>query len=265
MKKAKIVDNGLDINWDNASANYAKYRNGPPSSFYRLIEHFGIGLPGQKILDEGTGTGVLARQFARQGCEVTGTDPSAGQIEMAMQLAQQEELSVDFRVAPAEDQPFADQSFDIITASQCESYFDKKRWIPETRRLLRADGKIVIVFFSYLPLVDPVSKMSEALLRKHNPDWSGHSWSGEMTQNQSWAKEDFHQRAFIIYDEPIRFTREFWRGRWRARRGTGASLSPERIQAFDQEHDQLLKENFGDEFEVLHRVATRILQFKSAT
>ena len=36
----------------------------------------GIGLPGQHVVDLGSGTGALARGFAIRGCVVTGVDPA---------------------------------------------------------------------------------------------------------------------------------------------------------------------------------------------
>ena len=72
-----------------------------------MLKNFGIGLPGQKILDQGTGTGVFGRQLARQGCNVIGTDISEVQINYATQLAEEEELkNIEFLVSPAEVNPF---------------------------------------------------------------------------------------------------------------------------------------------------------------
>ena len=51
----------------------------------------------------------------------------------------------------------------------------------------------------------------------------------------------FRIRARICYDEAIWFTREEWRGRMRALRGIGASLSGEQVDAFDREHGALLR------------------------
>ena len=39
----------------------------------------------------------------------------------------------------------------------------------------------------------------------------------------------------------------------------GASLSGEQVQAFDKEHDEMLKSAFGDEFVIPHRIIARVL------
>ncbi len=75
-----------------------------------------------------------------------------------------------------------------------------------------------------------------------------------------WSANDFDVTAMFYYDEPIAFTRESWRGRFRACRGVGASLTPEEVQAFDAEHAKLLQDTVGEEFAVLHRIDAHIFQ-----
>jgi 2-polyprenyl-3-methyl-5-hydroxy-6-metoxy-1,4-benzoquinol methylase len=71
------------IDWGKTSLDYSAHRPGPPPSFYHRLAALGVGLPGQSILDLGTGTGVLARQFAQQGATVAGIDIAAEQIAAA--------------------------------------------------------------------------------------------------------------------------------------------------------------------------------------
>lgn len=263
MVQREEFDNGRDIDWGKTSEDYAKYRPGPPVSLYKMLQAHGIGLPGQKILDQGTGTGVFGRQLAKQGSDVVGTDISEGQIKMAREMAKRDNLgNINFLVSPAELNPFPDHSFDVVTASQCFVYFDKAKWIPEMKRILRPKGKFVKVTFLWLPFEDPISAASEKLVLKHNPDWTGHSEEGRIEQFEDWSKNDFRQTALLVYDEDILFTREVWRGRIRALRGIGASLSSEQVQRFDNEHDKMLKQKFGDQFIISHRVFARVLEVK---
>lgn len=263
--KREEFDNGRDIDWGKTSQDYAKYRPGPPLSLYKMLQAIGVGLTGQVVLDQGTGTGVFGRQLAKQGCRVVGTDISDNQIAFAKELAKNDKLeNIEFLMSSAEENPFPDHSFDIITASQCFVYFDKSKWIPEAKRLLRPNGKIVIAFFQWLPLEDPISGATEKLVLKHNPDWTAHSLTGHVQQFEDWFLKDFNQAALIVYDEDLRFTRDIWRGRIRALRGIGASLPPEKVKAFDLEHDEMLKKSFGDEFVIPHRVIARVLTLKKA-
>lgn len=49
----------------------------------------------------------------------------------------------------------------------------------------------------------------------------------------------------------------------RALRGIGASLTEEQVERFDIEHDQMLTDQFGDEFVILHRIIARVLTPKN--
>ncbi len=257
MDERGAIDVGRSVDWSKASADYARYRPGPPPSFYARLASFGVGLKGQRILDLGTGTGVLARQFAQQGALVAGIDVSEGQIAAARRLAAQQGLSIEFRIAGAEATPFADGPFDCLTANQCWLYFDKSKAIPEVLRLLAPGGVLVTSHFSWLPRLDPVARASEGLILKYNPQWSAGDWSGELPSVVEPAAGGLTQRALFWYDEAIAFTRETWRGRIRANRGVGAALSDGEVIAFDAEHDALLRQIVPDSFTVRHRIDAR--------
>ncbi|MGH9316959.1 MAG: class I SAM-dependent methyltransferase [Thermoanaerobaculia bacterium] len=99
--KRKNIDNEREFDWGKTSRDYAAYRSGYPESFYEVLAAVGIGKPGQKILDLGTGTGVLARAFAKRGAVVTGADIAANQIAAAKALAAQQGLDIAFQVCPS--------------------------------------------------------------------------------------------------------------------------------------------------------------------
>jgi len=67
---------------------------------------------GQSLLDVGCGTGNHLLLFRQMGLEVTGVDPSEAMLGVA-----REKLGhlADLRLATAEDLPFDDNSFDVVT------------------------------------------------------------------------------------------------------------------------------------------------------
>jgi SAM-dependent methyltransferase len=69
--------------------------------------------PGEACLDVATGTGWTARRLAARGAQVTGVDIGAGVIAAAKQFAPE----IDFRVGDAEELPFPDASFDVVTST----------------------------------------------------------------------------------------------------------------------------------------------------
>ena len=273
MTPGDANDDGNNIDWSRASVDYARFRPGFPPSFFERLEEFGIGQRcvrgksgqlSQRILDLGTGTGALAREFARRGLEVTGVDIAEGQIEQARNLARAENLEIDFICAPAEKTGLPDSSFDIVSAGQCWQYFDKRLIAAEIKRMLTDDGKLLICHFCWLPRQDRVARKTEELIIRFNPQWSAGDWDGEPPVFPDDTTANFKLMGKFVYDEEIPFTRESWRGRIRACRGVAVTLPPDKALEFDSEHTRLLEKIADTEFTVLHRIDAHILEFKKS-
>ena len=258
-------DGGNIIDWGRTSDDYAVFRPGYPPCFFERLRALGVGLPGQRLLDVGAGTGVLARVFAKQGCDVTATDISPEQIEACKRLAQEQGVKLEAFVAPAENTGLPDAGFDLITASQSWLYFDRAKMIPEVKRLLKPGGRLMTCHISWLPRLDPIARASEELVLKHNPRWTAADWSGQIPVQPKWSGEDFDVAAMFQYDMPMPFTVETWRGRFRACRGVGAALSPEQVEALESECDELLRRIAGDTFTILHRIDAHLFAPKAAS
>ncbi len=167
------IDGGREFDWGRTSAEYAAYRQGYPAAFYETLRSLGIGTPGQRILDLGTGTGVLARAFASNGASVVGIDIADNQIAQARRLAEEQGLEATFSVCAAEDIDFANGSFDVISAAQAFLYFDVDVVIPKILAALTESGSLVLTCLTWLPFKDATARQSEALVLRYNPGWSG--------------------------------------------------------------------------------------------
>jgi SAM-dependent methyltransferase len=260
MHQISPTDGPRRIDWGKTSQDYAQWRPDYPVEFYDRLAALGVGRPGQRILDLGTGVGFLARNFARRGCQAAGVDVSAEQVAAARREAEAEGLCIDFRTAPAENTGFQDRSFDAVTASQCWLYFDRDRAIAEVYRLLRPGGVLATSHFCWLPREDALARTSEALVLQFNPHWTAADWAGEIPPMPRWAEGHFRLVGMFVFDALIPFTRESWRGRMRACRGVGAALSPEEVARFDEAHARLLAQTVPESFAILHRIDCHILQ-----
>ncbi len=254
------IDAGKAFDWGKTSEEYAKYRDIYPQEFYKKIVDRGLCIDGQKVLDLGTGTGVLPRNMYKYGAEWIGTDISPEQIDQARILADDANMNIDFRAVSTENMDFHDETFDVITACQCFWYFDHEKVIPKLAELLKTDGKLLILYMAWLPYEDRLAGASEELILKYSPTWSG---AGE-TRHPIWipdiAYEYFEMEDHEEYDLMVPFTKESWHGRMRACRGVGASLSEEELARWDREHRELLHRIAPEQFEVSHYAALTVLR-----
>lgn len=252
------IDGGKAFDWGRTSDNYARFRDVYTQEFYDRIIGRNLCMNGQKVLDIGTGTGVLPRNLYRYGAKWTGTDISEEQIRQAGILSGN--MNIDYHTVSTEELDFPDDSFDVITACQCFFYFDHERIAPALRRMLKPGGQLLVLYMAWLPFEDEIAEASEELVLKYNPAWSG---AGE-TMHPIIIPEVYEKDFELVYQEtyPIKvhFTRESWHGRIKTCRGIGASLIEKEISAWEQKHLKLLTETAPEEFAIQHYAAMAQLQ-----
>lgn len=246
----KRIDGGRAFDWGRTSADYAKFRDIYPQEFYDKIIKRGLCTSGQRVLDVGTGTGVLPRNLYRYGARWTGTDISENQIAQAKALSKG--MDIDYYARPTEEIDFPDRSFDVITACQCFWYFDHERVMPTFFRMLKPEGRILILYMAWLPFEDPIAGAGERLVLKYSPAWSGAGETVHPIQIPDCYREKFELVYHEEYPLKVHFTRESWHGRMKACRGVGASLTDREISSWEREHLALLREIAPAEFDILH-------------
>ena len=106
---------------------------------------------GEAVLDVGCGTGDLTMEVARRvGSSglVAGIDAAPEMIARARQKAGRHHLAIDFRVEPAEQLSFAEQTFDVVVSSLVFHHLPdtlKRRALAEIRRVLKPGGRLLLV------------------------------------------------------------------------------------------------------------------------
>lgn len=246
----------MKMDFGKTAQDYSRYRAGFAETFFERLAAFHIGLSGQRVLDLGTGTGTLARGFARRGCIVTGLDPATLLVEEAKQLDRESGVTIRYVIATAEETGLLDKRFEVVIAGQCWHWFDRPRAAQEVRRLLVPQGRIVIAHFDWLPLPGNVVEATEQLIQKHNPAWE---LGGGVGIYPEWPRDlgiaGFQDIETFSFDVQVPYSHEAWRGRIRASASVAASLAPEQVARFDAELKALLEEGFTENpLEMPHRV-----------
>lgn len=258
--KNSAIDGGKEFDWGRVSDEYAKYRDIYPPQFYQKIIDRDLCINQQRILDIGTGTGVLPRNMYPYGGKWIGIDISEEQIKYAKALSKG--MNIEYYAKSAEETDFPAESFDVITACQCFWYFKHEQIMPKLYQMLKPKGKLLILYMAWLPYEDEIAGKSEELVLKYSPNWSG---SGEKIHPIE-IPECYKQKFDITYHEEyplkVHFSKESWNGRMKACRGVGASLSKEELLSWEYEHKKMLDEIAPDEFDVLHYAALAELEAK---
>jgi SAM-dependent methyltransferase len=251
----------MQVDFGRTADDYVKHRAEFPEPFFQRLAREGVLRPGLRAVDLGTGTGTVARGLARHGGQVTALDISAHMLDGARQLAAREGLSIDFRLAPAENTGLPEGSAELVIAGQCWHWFDRVAAAQEAARLLVPGGRLVIAHFDWLPLPGNIIEATEALIDEANPGpvplyiRLGHGSGVYPTWFKDAAVAGFTRLESFSFDLDVPYTHEAWRGRVRASARVGASLPPERVARFDAALASLLAERFSpNPLAVPHRV-----------
>jgi 2-polyprenyl-6-hydroxyphenyl methylase / 3-demethylubiquinone-9 3-methyltransferase len=172
--------------WDEtAFLNLLRSGLNPPRFGYMrriLTQELRLDPAGLEVLDVGCGGGLLAEEFAKAGCRVTGVDPSGESIAVARDHATGAGLEIDYSRAAGEELPFEDETFEVAYCCDVLEHVESvPRTTAEIARVLRPGG----VF-----LYDTINRTtrSRLLMIKVAQDWKA----------TAWAEPDLHDWEMFI-------------------------------------------------------------------
>jgi 2-polyprenyl-6-hydroxyphenyl methylase/3-demethylubiquinone-9 3-methyltransferase len=131
-----------------------------------LVNQLSLDPPSLAVLDVGCGGGILAEEFARLGCHVTGIDPSAGSLQTAHLHAVRQGLAVGYCQAPGETLPFGSSRFDVaVCCDVLEHVADYANLLQELARSLKPGG---LLFYDTINRTEQ-SRMENILVAQEFP------------------------------------------------------------------------------------------------
>lgn len=192
MKKIKILDSAEG--YDLAAGDYdkkEKYLNSfEKGKFLSLLPE----IKDKKILDVGAGTGRVSLPLALAGAQVTALDVS----EKILEVLKRKNKKITTVVGEAENLPFENESFDIVTAAFLVVHLkDPKIFFDEVYRVLKPDGLFLVSNINQKE--PPVVKTKEGEIQiksyYHRPEK---------------IKDSLQDLAFSIEKEEMIFESEVW-------------------------------------------------------
>jgi SAM-dependent methyltransferase len=131
--------------FDNRVDNYVRYRPDYPHEVVECLRDE-IGLSASSIVaDVGSGTGISSKLFLDEGCLVCGVEPNEKMREAAERFLIEYEnfKSID---GTAENTTLENKSIDFVVAGQAFHWFDAEKFKAESKRILKPNGYVVLIW-----------------------------------------------------------------------------------------------------------------------
>lgn len=137
---------------------YGRFRPSYPMDIIRYLG--GFIKAADTVADIGSGTGKFTKMLCHLGCNIIAVEPNADMIRQAADSLQNYPNITLVRTS-AEDTLLADNSVDLVTAAQAFHWFDTESFKAECRRILKKDGKALILWNTADYSTEIVKSMNE--------------------------------------------------------------------------------------------------------
>jgi SAM-dependent methyltransferase len=132
-----------------AWASFIPFELATSTTAPRLVAFAGV-QGGQRVLDVGCGTGVVAITARRRGAQVTGLDLTPELLQRARENAAVASVDVEWREGDAEDLPFGEGAFDVVLSQFGHMFTPRPDVVTgEMLRVLRPGG--LLAFSTWPP------------------------------------------------------------------------------------------------------------------
>src|SRR6185436_3876550 len=151
--------------------NYVQYRPGYPAGVIELLKSE-CGLTETSVIaDVGSGTGILAELFLKNGNSVFAIEPNADMRQAAERLLKEYKHLMSI-AATAEATTLETKSVHFITAAQAFHWFDRNCAKKEFARILKPGGWVALIWNERRLDSTAFLKAYEDLLLRYGTDYS---------------------------------------------------------------------------------------------
>ena len=140
-----------------------RYERTRPTYPQAMVEAIRAASPGSDVLDVGIGTGISARPFHQQGCEVLGVEPDTRMAAFARGSGLQVEI------AKFEEWDPAGRTFDLVIAGQTWHWVDPVLGAYKAAEVLRPGGRIAL-FWNVMSFPPDFAEGSSAIYKRVLPE-----------------------------------------------------------------------------------------------
>jgi ubiquinone/menaquinone biosynthesis C-methylase UbiE len=182
--------------------NYVKYRPHYPAELFDFLENENIISKNSIIADIGSGTGISAEPLLKHGYTVYGIEPNKEMREAAEKILSSFSNFKSIN-ATAENTTLENNSINTIIAGQAFHWFDREKTKPEFKRILKANGQIVLMWNDRRTDTTDFLKVYEDFLQMFGTDYK--EVNHKNTQDKKIFTEffggDFKEKTFYNFQD----------------------------------------------------------------
>lgn len=181
--------------FDGKGEIYKKYRPDYPGELFGWLYSDGGFSAESVVADVGSGTGIFSRCLLERGSRVFAVEPN-GDMRRKAENALGKYGGFVSVAASAELTGLEEKSVDFVTAAQAFHWFDRDAFRLECRRILRPEGKVLLLWNTKDPSSDVVRGIAR-VSRRFCPSFSGFS-GGIDFSDSSKEFSDFFSGEYIV-------------------------------------------------------------------
>ena len=141
-----------------------RYERTRPTYPNAMVDAILVASPGRDVLDVGIGTGISARPFQQEGCQVLGVDPDERMAEYARQSG------LEVEIAKFEEWDPAGRTFDVVIAGQTWHWVDPVLGASKAAEILQPGGRIAL-FWNVMSFPPDFAKGCSAVYQRVLPEF----------------------------------------------------------------------------------------------